>query len=345
MDGVRAMEGAAVGTALGDALGLPREGLSPGVARALYGLPVEHAFWGSRGVGSDDTEHTVLTLRALARCEGDPERFGRLLAAELRWWLLTAPLGVGWGTLRALLRSWAGVKRPGVRSAGNGPAMRSAVIGVYCAVTARPLEPFVRASTEQTHTDERAVQGALVVARCAQLAAEGGVADDALMRRLLHDTLTHADWRPMLDAWDQAVNLRGSVETFARLAGLEEGVSGFIVHSVPAAIYAWYRHRDDPKRALRAIIAVGGDTDSTAAVAGALLGAQHGPDAFPRRWRDGYVDRPLSLTLVRATARASLGHGRLPRLSWVGLLLRNLALFPVVVSHVLRHVVGRAWFG
>ena len=87
MDGVRAMEGAAVGTALGDALGLPREGLSPGVARALYGLPVEHAFWGSRGVGSDDTEHTVLTLRALARCEGDPELFGRLLAAELRWWL------------------------------------------------------------------------------------------------------------------------------------------------------------------------------------------------------------------------------------------------------------------
>jgi ADP-ribosylglycohydrolase len=57
-------------------------------------------------------------------------RFARVLAGKLRWWVLGLPAAVGWGTLRALARSWIGFSpaRSGVWSAGNGAVMRAPII-------------------------------------------------------------------------------------------------------------------------------------------------------------------------------------------------------------------------
>jgi hypothetical protein len=53
--------------------------------------------------------------------------------ARLRGWLLSLPAGIGFATLRAILKLWLGfpLNRSGVYSAGNGPAMRVAVIGAF----------------------------------------------------------------------------------------------------------------------------------------------------------------------------------------------------------------------
>ena len=120
------------GIAVGDALGLPCEGLSKHRQQRIYpNIAGYHLLFG-HGMVSDDTEHTWMTAQVLCLSKGNPALFGSALAHQLRVWRLAIPAGVGFATLRAILRlclgwSWA---RSSVYSAGNGPAMRSALIGV-----------------------------------------------------------------------------------------------------------------------------------------------------------------------------------------------------------------------
>src|SRR4051812_14341818 len=92
------IRGVLLGTAVGDALGLPREGLSPRRAQRLFGNSLRHAFFLRRGMCSDDTEHTVFAAQAWLEANGDDARFAEKLAAQLRWWLLGVPAGVGFAT-------------------------------------------------------------------------------------------------------------------------------------------------------------------------------------------------------------------------------------------------------
>ena len=56
--------------------------------------------------------------------------------------------------------------------------------------------------------------------------------------------------------------------------------------AVTALQNAFYRlaSRANVEESLVATVSCGGDTDTNAAIAGALLGAFHGRDAFPSRW-------------------------------------------------------------
>ena len=123
----RAVAGCILGTAVGDALGLPYEGLTPRRAGRCYGPPDRYRFFFGRGMVSDDTEHTCLVARALAVSDADVEVFLRDLAWGLRLWLLGLPAGTGLATLRAALKLWIGFspRRSGVTSAGNGADARS----------------------------------------------------------------------------------------------------------------------------------------------------------------------------------------------------------------------------
>ncbi|MCA9618991.1 MAG: ADP-ribosylglycohydrolase family protein, partial [Myxococcales bacterium] len=131
---IEVLQGALVGTAVGDSLGLPYEGMSRRrVRRMVGGRRLRHRFALGRGMVSDDTDHACLVALALLRAQGDSQVFARVLARSLRWWLAGLPAGVGLGTLRAILKLWVGfgADRSGVWSAGNGPAMRAPIIGAY----------------------------------------------------------------------------------------------------------------------------------------------------------------------------------------------------------------------
>lgn len=88
-------------TALGDALGLPYEGLNPTRAQKLLGPPTRYRLLAGKGMVSDDTEHALLTAEAVARTGGNPAAFERELAGLLRGWFFSLPAGIGWATLRA----------------------------------------------------------------------------------------------------------------------------------------------------------------------------------------------------------------------------------------------------
>ena len=101
---------------------------------------------------SDFTEHACLV--ALVRRGLATGAFGGEPAWGMRWWMLVLAAGVGLATLRsgARLPLGAGHATSGVDSAGNGPIMRSAVIGA-AQDDPTSLAALVRVSTRVTHTD------------------------------------------------------------------------------------------------------------------------------------------------------------------------------------------------
>jgi ADP-ribosylglycohydrolase len=77
--------GVVLGTAVGDALGLPREGISRNRGRKIFGRPpLRHRFVFGRGMMSDDTEHTCMVGQSLLRAPDNVDAFARSLAWRLR---------------------------------------------------------------------------------------------------------------------------------------------------------------------------------------------------------------------------------------------------------------------
>lgn len=330
--------GSLLGTAVGDALGLPYENLSPRRARKLFGEPVRHRLLFGRGMVSDDTEHACLAAQALVRSRLDPERFGRELASSLRWWVLGIPAGAGSATLRAAFRLWMGFsfRSSGVHSAGNGPAMRSAILGA-AVKDLDLLARLVRVSTRITHTDPIAEWAAHAVALAANERATAGEYLALVQARLGHEA------KPFLDVLERAVRsveAGESTQDFCRAAGLENGVSGFSLHSVPVALHAWLRNPTDLEAAVTEVIRCGGDTDTTAAIAGGIVGAAVGREGIPERFLRTLFEWPRTVGWMERLGAAVDGQSsECPRLPALGLLARNLVFLIVVLLHGLRRLL------
>jgi ADP-ribosyl-[dinitrogen reductase] hydrolase len=358
----RALEGCLLGCAAGDSVGLPFEGLSRASAGRLVRLPLEQSLIFGRGLLSDDTEHTVMVALSLLEAGVDAGLFGRRLAARLRWWLVAAPPGVGGATARSILMLWVGwpICSSGVFSAGNGPAMRSALLGVVFGDQPARLVEFIQASTRLTHTDPRALEAALAVAVAAACAARLGSAAPAAAMSAFAGAYREVSQEPALWAKELelvrlAVDHDLDVGEFARSLGCGRGVTGYALHTVPVALYAWMRHSGDLRQAVTSVVLCGGDTDSAAAIVGAIVGSGMGPEGVPASWLADLLEWPRHVAWMRGTARrlAMAVRCRKPSpptlasrardlvwLPWT--LVRNLSMFVVVVYVLLRRLAALA---
>jgi len=295
---------------------------------------------------SDDTEHTCMVAQALLASRGYPDAFARSLAWRLRGWLLGLPAGVGSATARGILRLWCGwpPERSGVWSAGNGPAMRSAILGLFSGDDDTLLTRLVHASTVITHREPVAEQGAMAVALAARYGAKHGtegIRPDEFLR-LLESHLPNA---PLTESLRQArghLQRGDDVAEYAAAMGLRGRVSGYVTHTVPVALYCWLRWPGDFRAAVEGAVLLGGDTDTTGAIVGAIAGATVGIEGILREWLDGLAEWPRTVRWMRALgdrlARQHCGgecEGHLA-LFWPGLLPRNLLFLSVVIAHVLR---------
>ena len=344
--------GILIGTAVGDALGLPREGLSNRRAARMFGTAsLRHSFVFGRGMCSDDTEHACMVAQAWLAARGDVERFTRSLAWRLRWWFLGMPAGVGLATLRACLRLWLGFspQRSGVFSAGNGPAMRSAVLAACAVRQPQRLAELVRASARLTHIDPRAEEGALAVALAAERSLRHGPTLDALAALdEIRERTTGEELRSALAAVKRLACDEADVAVLCRELGCSGGVSGYVNQTVPVALFCWCRWHTDFRSAIEAVIGLGGDTDTTAAITGALVGASVGAERIPAEWVSGMADWPRSVSWLRRLAEtlATAATGaeesdtiRPLRLFWPGLIPRNLLFLTIVLIHGLRRLL------
>ncbi|MBX3728517.1 MAG: ADP-ribosylglycohydrolase family protein [Candidatus Sumerlaeia bacterium] len=340
--------GCILGTAVGDALGLPYEGLSRRRARQMLGAPERHRFLLGRGMVSDDTEHTCFVAQALIASAGEVVAFRRSLAWSLRIWLLGQPAGIGFATLRAILKLWLGFPpdRSGVHSAGNGPAMRAAILGAAIDDTEH-LRRLVHTSTRLTHTDPKAEHGALAVAFAALFGRQRESVDGEEYLRELGPLIGDegSELLGLLRRSVDSANQGQSTLDFADSLGLGRGVSGYALHTVPVAIHAWLSHPRDYRRAVTTIIECGGDADSTAAIVGGIVGTAVGEEGIPADWLDRLVEWPRSVGWMRhlaARLHESLVRGtpaRPPRLPIWGVIPRNLVFLVVVLTHGFRRLL------
>jgi ADP-ribosyl-[dinitrogen reductase] hydrolase len=290
---------------------------------------------------SDDTDHTVFVGQSLARNPGDPDRFARCLSWKLRFWLLCLPAGIGLATLKSILRLWCGIPpaRSGVFSAGNGAAMRSAIIGVVHAENPDLRFRFVLASSRLTHSDPKAAYGARAIADLAAYAAIHGERPTILkLEQLLQDAGKGDEWQEAVRRTVLACESR-NIEDANTSSGSKSGVSGYILHTLPVAVAAWYIHFGDFQKTIESVAILGGDTDTVAAITGSLAGITCERDGIPSDWIAGIVDRPHSVAYLSGLAqtlecRTSTNTG----FSWL-LFPRGILFTAAVLCHGLRRLL------
>lgn len=329
--------GCLLGTAVGDALGLPYEGL----AKRKIKLPIDrHRFLFGRGMVSDDTEHTCMVAQSLIVSAGDERIFAKALAWRLRFWLLLLPAGIGYATLKAIVKLWLGFPphRSGVFSAGNGAAMRSAIIGICYGDNSEKMRSLVKIATKITHTDPKAEYGALAVALAAYLASSrSNVSPETYYQSLAE--LLQGEGEEFLalikNACDRAennVNLPSNLE-------MKYGISGYVYRTVPAVIQVWLSNRGNYRQAIAKIVELGGDTDTTAAILGGIMGASVGKTGIPQDWLNNLWEYPRSVDWLENLGKrldrtlSSNSAQRALSLPIYALVFRNFLFLLVVIVH------------
>jgi ADP-ribosyl-[dinitrogen reductase] hydrolase len=324
---------------------LPYEALSRRRGMRLLGPPDHQRFIFGRGMMSDDGEHACIVAQCLCEWDGDVGRFQRRLAARLRWWLLGIPAGIGGATLRAILKLWIGIPphTSGVYSAGNGPAMRSVILGTI--IDDQRLREVVMASTKITHVDPKAFCGAMAVAiatRCASKGESGSAFLEQIRTALACDNAS--ELIELLEQSCKSAEVNESTMEFAERIGCRNGVSGYMYHTVPVAIHAWLRNPSSYENAVSDAIRCGGDTDTVAAIAGGIVGAGVGAEGIPTEWRERLAEWPRNTKWIEKLAASvdeAARENRAVHPPRVGpiVLLRNLLFILVVMIHLARRAL------
>ena len=305
--------GALAGLALGDALGMPTQAMSPEQIRAVYGritglvdadASQPYAPGMPAGSVTDDTEQALLVASLLVRGRGSSSGRVALNAVEfahslLAWEDSMIERGsldlLGPSTKAALERVRAGADPLSVGGAGttNGAAMRVTPIGV--AVSTADPEAFAEAvwsSCRVTHATRQGFQSAALVAAAVSMGIDAARSPSLDLRSLLWKAVTYVDSLPERGAWTPDPDVVAATRRAMQLAvnpassSLEclveqVGTSVASAHAIPMAFALLTR--DPSPRALLDAANIGGDTDTIGAIAGAILGAAAGVGVFDGR--------------------------------------------------------------
>ncbi|GAA3931172.1 ADP-ribosylglycohydrolase family protein [Litoribacillus peritrichatus] len=348
----QSIEGSLLGLMLGDSIGLPYEGLSPRRIQKLTKGEFKQSLILGKGMVSDDTEHAIITARSLCKTES-PTLFGKSLAWGLRWWFARLPAGVGMATGRALIKSWIGFphNKSGVYSAGNGPAMRAPILGVVFGHQPELLKEYVGLSTRITHTDPKAYIGALAVAEASYLSSQQNYGFESF-KSAMHHLLTELPSHQTEEFWLLMEHIEKEIpagtEGIKRLIEhlkLHKGVSGYTYHTLPIVLLMFFVHKSDFKTAINQMIALGGDTDTTAAILGGIIGSGLSKEQLPEKWLSEIWDYPCTPTYVSRLAvqlNTRLSSQRPSKCSYLPgpfILIRNLFFLVIVLLHGFRRLL------
>lgn len=298
--------GALAGLALGDALGMPTQAMSPQQIQTVYGHVTglvdgdksqPYAPGMAAGSVTDDTEQALLIASLLLKGHGsglnlDASEFSHALLAWEDSMIERGSLDLlGPSTKAALERVRAGENplRVGGEGTTNGAAMRVTPIGIAASTSDRQLfADAVWSSCQVTHATRQGFQSAALVAAAVSLGIDAGAAD---VTDLLWKAVAFVRSLPERGAWSPEPDVVAATHRALKLAAqpassLEwlAGQIGTAVASAQAIPMAFALLARDPSpRALLQAANLGGDTDTIGAIAGAILGASLGVEVF-----DGY---------------------------------------------------------
>ena len=303
--------GALAGLALGDALGMPTQAMSPEQIRAVYGritglvdgdASQPYAPGMPAGSVTDDTEQALLIASLLLRGRASSSGRVALNAVEFAHALLAWEDSMirrgsldllGPSTKAALERVRAGEDPLTVGGEGttNGAAMRVTPIGI--AVSTEDPEAFAEAvwsSCRVTHATRQGFQSAALVAATVSMGIDAARSPSLDLRSLLWKALTYVESLPARGAWTPEPDVVAATRRAMQLAAnpasssleclVEQvGTSVASAHAIPMAFALLAR--DPSPRALLDAANLGGDTDTIGAIAGAILGAAFGVEVLP----------------------------------------------------------------
>jgi ADP-ribosylglycohydrolase len=306
------IEGGLLGLLIGDALGVPYEfhfaaqipepaliefTPPPGFSRAHPGVPP--------GTWSDDGAHALCLLASLLDRNGlDLEDLGRRLVNwyELGYMAVDGKVfDVGIQTREALANVRAGVPAleagpRGVRANGNGSLMRVLPLALWHLGDDSALARDAMLQSRVTHGHLRSQVCCALYCLWARRTLEG--AADAWAEAL-------ATFRALYpEGSEPRAELESSVQPDS--PDLGKG-SGYVVDCLRSA-------RDclaagSYERVVKAAVALGDDTDTTAAVAGGIAGLRDGIQAIPERWRNALRDMELVRPMLAQLLARKTGQG------------------------------------
>ena len=293
--------GCLVGTAIGDALGARREG--GGMSRSEDIVSLAEKL--EQLIYTDDTHMTIGVAESLVENKGfDGEHMAQSFIKnyEAEPW---RGYGPGPPKIFRMIRSgeaWdsaASRLYPG-GSFGNGSAMRVAPVGLLYSRNLEKLREIAYQSSSITHSHELGKEGAALQA-CAVALALNTPSDEDIDREAFLSRLQNFIQNQLYEEKVARIReLLGEQDKAKVIAVLGNGIEA--PRSVPTAIYCFLRQPQSYKDTVIYAISLGGDTDTIAAMAGAICGAYLGIEAIPPEWRAKLENREYIESLAEDLA-------------------------------------------
>lgn len=299
--------GTILGTAIGDALGAPMESMTKAEIEANPAAQITNDFIDhfrkrgdiiqKRGSWTDDTQLMIPIIKSIAikNCIDPLDQ-----ALRLKEVFESGEVLRGWSrsTIAAAERLSKGV--PWFRSAdtslgiGNGVAMRAAPFGLYFSQIIAEVEAGKKSKSEMKHCINSIISVGKITHH--ELGIAAGVLQTVLIAGLINNTRSKSKLLDLMnkveleffgnnrfsDKLRQAVRLR-DINSIASNIGVDSRADRSWITT--AAVFLNTRKKRDVTNTMRELINQGGDTDTIAAMYGALAGAKWGVTAFPAHLR------------------------------------------------------------
>ena len=293
--------GCLVGTAIGDALGAGREGMGMSRSEDIVSLAEKLG----QLIYTDDTHMTIGIAESLIENKGfDGEHMAQTFIRnyEAEPW---RGYGPGPPIIFGMIKSgeaWYsaanGLYRGG--SFGNGSAMRVAPVGLLYSRNLEKLREIAYQSSSITHSHELGKEGAALQACAVALALNTSSDEDIDREAFLSGLQDFIQDRLYKEKVTRIRELLGEQDKAKVVAVLGNGIEA--PRSVPTAIYCFLRQPQSYKDTVIYAVSLGGDTDTIAAMAGAICGAYLGIEAIPSEWRAKLENREYIESLAENLA-------------------------------------------
>ncbi|MCD6514607.1 MAG: ADP-ribosylglycohydrolase family protein [Candidatus Odinarchaeota archaeon] len=288
--------GCLAGLAIGDALGMPTEGLTPNEIQQIFGYvttfkraPDGHPnSFLPEGHITDDTEETIVLIDAIIENKGiiTPESFSEKLIDWAKKGLDKKPY-VGPSTRKAIENILNGVpiELAGERNVTCGAAMRIAPIGLLY-----PGKPEVAAKkaaeiSRVTHGGKPAIAAASAVAAAISISLSENASLGKIIDAAINGAKIGADYGRDVVSPSVEKRIRLSVDIAKKFNDPKKAtreiyeIIGTGIHSaeaIPAAFGILIIAKGNPMDAIILSTNIGGDTDTIGAISGAIAGAFRG---------------------------------------------------------------------
>lgn len=276
-------EGAMLGIGIGDALGMPLEGMTMDEIKVKYGKVTE--FIDGRlpkGSFTDDTEMTLAVAEAILDKGIDINYIAYKLADKH-----TFDRGYGPGTLfmlRSILRgkNWMKLSSElfGSGSYGNGCIVRTTPLILLLHKYKDILIKYVNDVCKITHSHKYAIEATRLFTEVLLLALNGHTDKNDYLDVVLNacESKIYYEKIKLIKKY-----IKGDYSEHEIIKSLGNGVESY--NTIPISIYSFLKNIESFRDALIYTVNLGGDADTIGAIVGAWSGALHGSNSIPENWR------------------------------------------------------------